>query len=236
MSLEQTFAEYFKPEVQKRGREDFLKGLAFVTGSSDIHIEGLVRGMPPLRVTFHADSIASPIFKATCTCSTAIRGGFCKHMWTLLLTVEKKHPDFLSSKTSIEKNDRRTEKPKPQNRSPEAEARAAQFKEKQSQFKKQQYEKQKVWAKEMRRQKKAKIQQSEEPRARERYPGDVEAALEFFTKNGFAMEDLPSAETLKLARKHLSRVFHPDRGGTHEEATALGNHYETLSRFMTMIR
>jgi hypothetical protein len=233
MSLGQTFAEYFKPEIQKRGREDFLKGLTFISTSSDTQVQGFVRRTPPLKVAFRSDSIASPTFTATCSCSAAARGSYCKHMWAMLLAVEKKHPDFLDSKTAIEKNQRNFERPKPK-MSPTAEARAADYKEKQAQFKKQQYEKQKSWAKENRRLKKEKNNKAEGSQSRVKYSPPVEQALDFFKKHGFGMEDLPSQEVLRLARKHLSRIFHPDKGGTHDEAIALNQHYETLNRFITM--
>lgn len=242
MSLDQNFAEYFKPEIQKRGREDFLKGTVFVTNVSDTSVNGLVKGMPPHRVNFIADSISSPSFEAQCSCSTGTKGGFCKHMWSLILGVEKKHPDFLSSKTTIEVNElgsvsRKQSsnktlflKTKPK-ATPEAEVRAAEYKEKQSALKRQQYEKQKAWAKENRLEKKTKknrmIQAERAP-----YPSEVEESLVFFTQNGFSMESLPSAAVLQLAKKHLSRVFHPDKGGSHEEAIVLNQHFEILNRYI----
>lgn len=234
MSLEQKFAEYFKPEIQKRGLQDFLKGLAFVSTASDTQVQGFVKGMTPMKVSFRSEDIANPLFTAACSCSAAPKGGYCKHMWAMLLAVEKKHPDFLESKTAIEKNESHFEKPKLQ-MSPEAEIRAAVYKEKQAQFKRQQYEKQKAWAKDKLRQKKEKRDQVEEIQIREKYSPPIEQALEFFTNNGFQMEDLPSMDVLNLARKHLSRVFHPDKGGTHEETILLNHQYEILSRFITMI-
>lgn len=234
MSLEQRFAEYFKPEIQKRGRQDFLKGVVFISTFSDTQVEGLIKAMTPLKVAFRSTDIASPIFTASCTCSMAAKGGYCKHMWAMLLAVEKKHPDFLEYKTAIEKNERSFSAPKPQ-LSPEDEDRAAEYKEKQAEYRRQQYEKQKAWAKEQRRQKKEKPQKVQESGPREKYSAPVEEALEFFTKNGFKMEDLPSLEVVKLARKHLSRVFHPDKGGTHDEAVVLNRHFETLNRFIAMI-
>jgi hypothetical protein len=119
--------------------------------------------------------------------------------------------------------------------SPEAASRAIEYKEKQSHFKKQQYEKQKTWAKQKRLQKKEKLGEIKEPQPREKYSARIEDGLEFFTANGFAMEDLPTMDALNLARKHLSRVFHPDKGGTHAEAIALNHHFETLSGFIAMI-
>lgn len=228
MSIDQTFANYFKPEIQKRGREDFAKGLAFISNASDTQIQGFVKAMPPLRVAFYSNNIASSVFTASCTCTTATKGAYCKHMWTLLLAVEQKHPDFLDSKTDIEKNERASEKAAT---APVSE-KAQEYKEKQTQFKKQQYEKQKAWAKEIRLKKKEK--DSEPKPARERYSDAIESALDFFTANGFIMSDIPEIEILKKAKKHLARVLHPDKGGTHDEAVILNKHFDILDRFIEM--
>ena len=234
MSIAETFVEYFKPEIQKRGHEDYAKGLAFISNASDTQVQGYVKGMPPLKVAFRSDDISSPTFSASCTCSSAAKGLYCKHMWALLLAVEAKHPDFLESKTDIEKNDRLAKSERPtfmgQKTSPQAEA----YKEKQAEFKKQQYEKQKAWAKERREEikqnKKKKEKDVEAPTPR--FPQDIEAALKFFTSNGFIMNNLPNEEELNKARKQLARVYHPDKGGSHDEAVSLNLHFEALSRFI----
>lgn len=100
------------------------------------------------------------------------------------------------------------------------------YKAKQADFKKAQYEKQKQWVKEKKAEKKLKAEPS-----RERLPVEIENAFEFFTQNGFSMEYTRDEETLKSAMKTLARIFHPDKGGTHEEAVILNNHYATLTRF-----
>ena len=40
-------------------------------------------------------------------------------------------------------------------------------------------------------------------------------------------------EALKNAKKKLSRVFHPDIGGSHQESVDLNVNYDILIRFMT---
>jgi hypothetical protein len=218
MSIDQIFSNYFKPEIQKRGREDFAKGLAFISNASDTQIQGFVKAMPPLKVAFYSTTIASTEFSASCTCSQAAKGVYCKHMWTLLLTVEQKHPDFLDSKTDIVKNERVFKKA------------ATPLSEKAQAYK----EKQKAWAKEIRIKKKEK--KSEPKPARERYADSIESALDFFTANGFVMSEIPEIETLKKAKKHLARVFHPDKGGTHEEAVILNKHFDVLDRSIEMMK
>lgn len=213
MSLNETFAKHFKPEIQKRGREDFAKGLAFITNASDTQVQGYVKGMPPLKVTFRSDTIGSSCFTASCTCSSALKGTFCKHMWTLLLAVEIKNPDFLDSKNDIEMGENTFEISKKLQQ-------------------KKHYEKQKAWAQKKRQENKRKVISKA---TREKYSATIEKALDFFTQNGFVMEDLPNVEDLKKAKKHLARVFHPDKGGTHEEAVILNKHFEILSRFLAMI-
>ena len=91
-------------------------------------------------------------------------------------------------------------------------------KAKASAYRKEQYQKQKARLKE------TKIA------PRETYSDEVEAALAYFSVNGFLMPAGPDREILTEAKKKLSLVFHPDRGGTHEEATELNHHCTVLSR------
>lgn len=217
MSIDKIFAAYFKPEIQKRGREYFLKDMVFISNASDTQVQGFVKAMSPLKVSFYSSNIASPVFTAQCNCSSAKKGIYCKHMWAFLLAVESKHPDFLDSKKTIEIGEEVAQK---------SSFQSAAYKEKQTAFKKQQYEKQKAWAKEKRLEKKRKTKPN--AKVRTEYSNAVEQALKFFTKNGFAMGDLPDAESLKRARKQLAYIFHPDKGGSHEEAIALNRHFEIL--------
>lgn len=216
MSVESAWEHFFKPEVRKRGREDFAKGLAVMSIGGDTQIQGYVKATPLAKVSFNADDISSPTFTVDCSCSSAAKGALCKHIWAMLLVVEQKHPDFLDSKKSFEKVTKfaATESP---------------FKAKQDEYKKQQYQKQKARAKEQRLQKK---NQDKAPAA-SKYPEEVVQALVFFSSNGFPLEGSLNEESLKAAKKILARVFHPDKGGTHDESVVLNRNYEVLIRFIS---
>ncbi|RZJ25563.1 MAG: hypothetical protein EOO48_13565 [Flavobacterium sp.] len=91
------------------------------------------------------------------------------------------------------------------------------------------YEKQKVRAKEQRREIKMK---KKGLTAVQQYPEDVTEALAFFNVNGFPMENDIDEEVLKNAKKELAWVFHPDKGGTHQESVTLNTHYDVLIRYL----
>jgi hypothetical protein len=215
--LEQTWGPYFKPEVQKRGREDFTRGLAVVANASDTQINGYVKASPLAKVAFRSEDISSSIFTVDCSCPVSVKGNFCKHIWAILILVEQKHPDFLDSKTAVEK----AGLGKPVAENP--------YKAKQAEYQKQQYQKQKARAKEQRFEKKRESRGG----TKQALPVDVETALRFFSENGFPLNESGDEETLKKAKKDLSRVFHPDKGGSHDEAVVLNRHYETLIQFFS---
>lgn len=215
MSVESSWGHFFKPEVRKSGRAFFDEGAVVLSVTSDTGIQGYVKGTSSSKVTLKADSIADPTFYADCSCPASTKGNLCKHIWAVLLQTEKKYPDFLDSKKNIEKAERA-----PQPESP--------YKAKQAEYRKQQYEKQKVRAKEQRLAKKKSKQAPEETPS---FPPAIEEALEFFHQNGFPLQDPVDAELLKEAKKKLSRVFHPDKGGTHEEAVTLNRYYDVLTTF-----
>lgn len=217
MSVEALFENFFKPEVRKRGREDFAKGLAVMSVAGDAQIQGYVKGSTVAKVSFVAKDIANPTFHVDCSCPQSSRGTFCKHIWAMLLVVEQKHPDFLDSKTNIEKVSRFADVESP-------------FKAKQSDFKKQQYQKQKERAKEWRQQ--IKDKEKGKTGKSTSYPQDVVDAFRYFSENGFPLEEGLSEESLRNAKKILSRVFHPDKGGSHEETVTLNQNCAILLRFL----
>lgn len=215
MPINENLANYFKAEIRKRGEEDFARELGFITNGSDTLIQGFVRSTPPLKVSLTAKSISDPEMTTSCSCRTGSKGSTCKHIWTILLATAAKYPDFLDVKKALTMTSGLS-----------ATNAESPYQVKQAVFKKAQYEKQKQWIKE----KKAAKKQNAEP-ARERLPVAIENAFEFFTQNGFPMEHTRDEETLKSAMKALARIFHPDKGGTHEEAVILNSHYATLTRF-----
>ena len=215
--IHENLANYFKAEIRRRGQEDYAKELGYISNGSDTLIQGFVKSTPPLRVALAAKTIADQEMTASCSCRAGAKGSTCKHIWTILLATEANYPDFLDVKKTISMA--------PAQNATKAEAP---YKAKQADFKKAQYERQKQWVKEKNAAKKLK---AEPPR--ERLPAAIEEAFEFFSQNGFSMENNRDEETLKVAMKTLARIFHPDKGGTHEEAVVLNSHYATLTRFFT---
>jgi hypothetical protein len=63
------------------------------------------------------------------------------------------------------------------------------------------------------------------------YPAPVQESLDYFSANGFPLDDLNMTALLN-ARKLLSRVFHPDKGGTHDEILELNSHFNVLESYL----
>ncbi len=216
MSALLTLAHLFNPEIKKYGEDEFKKNIIFISNFSDTQIQASIKSMIPIRISLRSETIESTTFSASCTCSVFTKGQLCKHVWGTILATEKKHPDFLDSKTNIEMLVKST--------SP-AESKQ---KIKQTEYKKTQYEKQKQWAKDN----KAKKEKDLNAASREKYSDDIEAALAFFAVNGFDVDEDTDEEFLNKAKKSLSRIFHPDKGGSHEESIALNQNFEILIDFI----
>lgn len=216
--LSAKFRSFFKPDVLQKGQDLFDAETLFLTAASDTTIQSLIKGSPPARVTLATEDIASPTFSADCNCTQAAKGLLCKHIWATILQTEKKYPDFLESKKDLEQKEK-------------ADAPESPYKIKQAEYKKQQSEKMKARAKEQRQAKK-NLKRPPPAAAKPDYPEDVVEAIDYFTQNGFELGTPLDLDLLKEARKKLSRIFHPDRGGSHDEATTLNNYYETLTDFL----
>lgn len=223
--------DFFKAETRNGGEKLFAKAAVFIASASDTQVQASVRTSTPARVNFKAKSISEPTFFADCTC----KKDFCKHIWATLIAVDEKYPDFLEAKTSIESPERTpaTTNAPPcaakQEAAAKAQARADAFKQKQSEYRKLQYQLQYRLQKE--RLTKTKLQKKHAPAARS-YPPDVEKALRFFSDNGFAFEGSIDEEELSNARKKLARIFHPDKGGSHDEALLLNENYRIIEEFL----
>jgi len=216
MSVEQIFEQFFKPEAKRSGADYFNQSAVVLSNKSDTYIQGYIKGVATGRVTFSSTSIDSNNFNADCSCPVSAKGQFCKHIWATLLSTEANYPDFLTSKTTIEKVSK--ENPK-QNL----------YKEKQAEYQKLQYQKQKLRAKKMKLERENKKLQEEAPKL----PDHAESALSFFAENGFPIERPIREEALNNARKKLARVFHPDVGGSHEETVILNKNYDILINFIS---
>lgn len=216
MSIEQTLGHFFKPEIQASARKLLSDEKVSVQLGSDTGILAYIRVTPPLKVRLSSKGIGSDTMTASCTCPAAKKSQFCKHIWAVLLAVEKEQPDFLFAKQRIEKAAAPLE----------GESNQATSRLRATEYRKAQYEKQKHRAKEFRRQRPKKSA----PLDLSRLPDEVRGALEYFEKNGFPMPHGPSEEIVSEAKRKLSRVFHPDRGGSNEEMVELNRNCEILLR------
>lgn len=208
MSIDEAWGSYFKPEVQSSGRKLFSQDKISISSGSDTGIQAFVKAAPPYKVQLSSAEIGAESFTAACSCPDGSKGRLCKHIWATLLSVEGKYPDFLSAKRVIEKTSAR----------PRA-----------SEYRKEQYQKAKLRAK---AQKKSGSKRETSAAAVNAFPREVEAALAYFSANGFVLLPIPTETVLSEAKRKLSRVFHPDRGGSHDEIIELNRNSEVVLRFL----
>ena len=222
MSIEENFGSLFKPEIKSSGRKLVASDKVSISTHSDTGIQAYVRVSPPFRVTFSADDVASTSFVADCSCPVAKKSRFCKHIWATLVCVAEEYPDFLIGKTDINKIEANAE-PEPGAKPSYQETAKARA----SEHRKAQYQKHKSYAKEKKRERMG----MDSAMSQSSYSAEVEAALAYFTLNGFPMPSGPSKDILSEAKKKLSRVFHPDKGGSHEESVELNQNCEVILSF-----
>ncbi len=239
MSIEE-WEHYFKPEVRSSGRKYFMAGNVSVSQPSDTEILAYIRGSSSFKVSFKSPSMQSKLITVDCNCPPSKRGQLCKHIWATLLSVEDKKPDFLDGKEEIEK--KADDEPvaanslqKSTKSSPNLQQRPmsdtqiqskANFKAKQDEYRKQQYQKQKQRLKDQKQAKKKTVSQGPI------IPENVQTALDFFSENGFPMDNQPKAEAIQTAKKKLARIFHPDIGGSHAEILELNKNSEALLEYI----
>jgi uncharacterized Zn finger protein len=207
------FEPYFKPEVRRSGAGFVAQGKVSLSQPSDTEIQSYVKASSAFKVTFKSTSVESREMTADCTCPHSKKGQFCKHMWAALLVINEKKNDFLQGKTELSKA------------SPTIDVQAP-YREKQSDYRKLQYQKQKL------RLNQIKLAKKNGPVIQDdSYPPFIEAALKYFSLNGFELRNSMTKESVSLAMKKLARVFHPDMGGTHEEFTELNRNMNVLLKF-----
>jgi hypothetical protein len=219
MSLKM-ICECFKPEIQKGGEDYFRKDLVYLSIAADTQVQAFVKVSNGVRVLLKSQAISSTEAEAICSCPGFSRGQLCKHIWATLLAVEKKHPDFLESKETIF-----AMKIEESSALKERKAKQREFKETQSARVKENNKRQRL--------EKKKQKQS----ARESdpsYPPAVQAALDYFDQNGFPRKELLNGKGIQLAKKKLSYIFHPDKGGTHEEILTLNHYSEVLLKSLAV--
>jgi hypothetical protein len=223
MAMEDTFGNSFKPEVRSSGRKLFSGDKVSISSGSDTAIQAYVRVAPPFKVTLSSDEIDSTAINADCSCPVAKKSRFCKHIWATLLATEDRYPDFLIGKTEIDKRSAPLTAAEDKKTTYQETA-----KQRASDYRKAQYQKQKAHVKD----KKNKKEGIETASSSYDYSPEEEAALAYFTLNGFPMPAGPDKDILAEAKRKLSRIFHPDKGGTHEESVELNQNCEILLRFI----
>ncbi len=203
---------------------------------SDTEVQAYIRGTTPFKITLKSPSVGSNLISADCTCPAAKKGNLCKHIWATLLKTESDYPDFLDGKKEIEKAVSHVNK----NSSPNTKSSYSTVDKikqpsssvtlmaaRQAEYRKIQYQKQKLRAQEFKKNKKTnKTEAVAEP------PRLVRQALYFFADNGFNLELPLDAQSVAAAKKKLSRVFHPDAGGTHDEILRLNANSEILIAYI----
>ncbi len=229
MSTEDTFGNLFKPEVKSSGRKLFAQEKVSLGTQSDTAIQAYIRVSPPFKVKFTTLDISSTTFSVECNCPVAKKNRYCKHVWATLLCVEENYPDFLSNKTDIESLNATIPASEPNIKlnikTEKQTAYQEASKERANAYRKEQYQKQKARLKEKKQEQKGKGTTSVAS-----YPVAVEAACAYFEQNGFPMNP-PSNDIFLQAKRKLSRLFHPDKGGTHDEFVELNHHCEALQLY-----
>ena len=225
----------FKPEIQKQGADLVVKGAVFLPIVGDLRIEGLIRGTTPAKVSMISKSVGGARLEAHCNCVKFAKGQFCKHIWAVVKAVEVRHPDFLEGKTEIDRLEITVDpKATPVRKIPgaksEAQVSAAEkAKAKQADYRKEQYAKQKARAKDKKQAAKGAASSSKLAPAPAALSREAEEALQFFKQNGFEFDYPVPLEALRNAKKILSRIFHPDKGGTHDEMLEMNRHFDALA-------
>lgn len=215
MQAEAELSVFFGHQERSKGAEIARKDLVLISSASDTDVRALIKGSQACRVTLCADDVAATSFSCVCTCPQSRKGDLCKHAWAVLLKLAENKADFLEGK-------REAIASAVAMATPSNEARLA----KQNEYKNAQKVKLKERNKQIRESKKA-----EKRGPSFRYPAPVQESLDYFTTNGFSFDDLDLA-SLQNARKLLSRVFHPDKGGTHDEVLELNAHFERLADYL----
>ncbi|MBC7421512.1 MAG: SWIM zinc finger family protein [Bdellovibrio sp.] len=230
---------FFKPETRSSGQVYFRKGVVTSSQPSDTEVQAYIRGASTFKITLKSSDVGSPLINAACNCPAGKKRILCKHIWAALLKAEQSHPGFLDEKTDIEVSEptsllvanknvfqKPTFTPRPPSQA-QLDSQAA-YKAKQADYRKEQYQKQKQRLKDQKQSKKSKkavVADAFE------FPADVQTAVTFFSMNGFLMEHPLNATVIGMAKKRLSRVFHPDVGGSHDEIIELNKNYEILIKF-----
>ena len=229
MAIEESIAQSFKPETRTGGAKLFHQEKLWLANASDTAIEASVKAAPPCKVRLATEDIGSETFTAQCNCAAAKKGQLCKHIWATLLGVAEKYPDFLSSKHNIATPTAHSEPRSATKKSTIAnETYQSAAKARAADYRKDQYQKHKDRAKAQKRERQSRPALVSSAS----FPEEVETALAYFSLNGFPMPAGPDEAIINEAKKKLSRVFHPDKGGSNAEVIELNNYCQLLLQFL----
>ncbi len=227
-SFEQIFEPFFRPETRSAGRRFLHKQVVFLASLSDLEVAGVVRaGMTPVRVQIKTRSFEDPVLRASCLCPSATKGQLCRHVWAVLEKIHQDRPDFLLDKNSVECAGAAVGKTKvtaPKREIPDNFRQ--QVRERQKAYRQAQSAKQKAWKEQKNPKRPSRFAAPERP-------ADVQQALDYFNLNGFPIGEPLQSHEVASVKKKLSRLFHPDRGGTTEEFTELTEYCQTLIDFIS---
>lgn len=220
---------FFKPEVRSSGAAFVAKGKVSITRPSDLQIECYVRASSAFKVVLQSDSMDSTEISTQCSCSHFQKGKLCKHIWSSVLAAETEYPDFFETRTDLKQKSSDFLKGKVNSSKASPSQKFLDFqlqmKERQKTYRKAQYDKQKERIK-------AKKGHKVASEVIESFSPEIEAALNYFEQNGFSLRSSLSKEAVSIATRKLSRIFHPDIGGSHAEITELNHHSRLLTRFI----
>lgn len=245
-SLEDRLGHCFRPEVKKRGDELLGKGVVQIANASDTDVRAWIKVSGSPRLSFSAEAVGSQKCFAVCTCKDGSKRKTCKHMWSVLRQLEANGADFLEGKLDVELNPAQAQvhpqvHAEAQSTSPpsngglsDAKARAASFRETLKAKKREADRALRARLRQEKRDKRLAHRRGGQGQSSSEviYPVLVEEARTYFVKNGFLLSGTINEEDLNQARKSLARVFHPDRGGTHEESLELNRYFEILVDFL----
>lgn len=205
----------FKPQDRKNGEDLYRKGSVRTGSCSDTEVHCYLSSPGSHRVKLSSDGLTSSVIYTNCSCSSGKKGRLCKHVWATIIELDSQGADFLAEKTEVE----------PGSAQPESEAVLA-AKARQLAYQKQIREKIKAQKKQ-----KLKKPKNEIDAKKVVYPTKIEEAIQYFTSNGIDITKNLDVESIGGARKKLAMVFHPDKGGTHEEILRLNKYYEILTKY-----
>ena len=222
------FNHLFKPEVRNAASLLIKKNLVYLQIGSDTQIDASIRGTAPVKVALRTESIEATEIFADCTCKASAKGSLCKHIWAVLELASEKSPDFFEMKTDLQKATHFSASP-----GRRVSTSQSDFQQKQADYRKQSYQTRKQRVKDRKLDQAAvdRKQSIKSSAFSQSLPDEVKAALTYFEKNGFLMNVPVDESTVNNAKRILSRVFHPDKGGAHEEMLELLRHAKTLNEF-----